>query len=378
MWDGLPATAAWRCGPGSAASGPGWWWSHCPAQGSGVLGLCLVRDAMPDSEAQARTPKIMRFPQPHDPGGRPCLSTHRPRSQPPWPTSPIPTRPNLPTPTPRNCSPASLPSPTRELPVAAATPWSPSWAWPPPRYWQAPGRSPRSPSGPPRRPSRSGPGWVPAATPPTTSPSPPRPPSAEPFLAWTPTRWPAPSAPGWPTRTGRPCLLGPAGGGPWPSTARRCAAPTHPTVTAARCICWRRWSMPPARCWPNGRSAAPPRRSPLSPRSWTGSTLPRSWSPPMRSRPTRRPPNSWWPPSVRTTCFRSRPTSRPCWTAASVCPGTASRCWTAPVTAAMAASRSGPSRRSRSAASASPTPLRSCRSPARPATSTTTLGGARP
>jgi DDE_Tnp_1-associated len=45
-------------------------------------------------------------------------------------------------------------------------------------------------------PSRSGPGWVPAAMPPATSPSPPRPPSAEPFPAWTQTRWPVPSAPG--------------------------------------------------------------------------------------------------------------------------------------------------------------------------------------
>jgi hypothetical protein len=31
VWDGLPApTAATRCAPGSGASGPGWWWSHCP------------------------------------------------------------------------------------------------------------------------------------------------------------------------------------------------------------------------------------------------------------------------------------------------------------------------------------------------------------
>jgi len=29
---------------------------------------------------------------------------------------------------------------------------------------------------------------------------------------------------------------------------------------------------------------------------------------PMRSRPTRRPPSSWWPKSTRTTCSRSRPT----------------------------------------------------------------------
>jgi hypothetical protein len=76
--------------------------------------------------------------------------------------------------------------------------------------------------------------------------------------------------------------------------------------------------------------------------------------------------------------FQVRPTSRPCWTAASACPGNASPSWTAPATAVMAASRSGPSRPSASTTSGSPTPPRSCRSPARPATSTTTLGGARP
>jgi hypothetical protein len=58
--------------------------------------------------------------------------------------------------------------------------------------------------------------------------------------------------------------------------------------------------------------------------------------------------------------FVVRPTSPPCWTAASACPGTASPSWTAPATAATAASRSGPSRRSRSASSGSPTPPRSC------------------
>ena len=31
LWDGLPAHPARRWVPGCAASGPGWWWSHCPA-----------------------------------------------------------------------------------------------------------------------------------------------------------------------------------------------------------------------------------------------------------------------------------------------------------------------------------------------------------
>src|SRR5512133_4019199 len=43
---------------------------------------------MPDSERQARTPRIMWFPQPHDPDGRPCLPTNHPRSQPPGPPHP--------------------------------------------------------------------------------------------------------------------------------------------------------------------------------------------------------------------------------------------------------------------------------------------------
>jgi len=28
---GCPPTAAWQCAPGWPASGPGWWWSRCPA-----------------------------------------------------------------------------------------------------------------------------------------------------------------------------------------------------------------------------------------------------------------------------------------------------------------------------------------------------------
>src|SRR5215216_5773394 len=161
---------------------------------------------MPDSERQARTPRIMRFPQPQDPDGRPCLPTNHPRSQPPWPTSPTPTPSK--TVNSRTCWPTSPASPTRERPVAGATRWSPSWAWPPPRCWPAPGRSPRSPNGLPMRLSPSGPRWALAATSPATSPSPPRPPSAGPFPAWTSTRSPLLSAPGWPPGTGAPVPVG--------------------------------------------------------------------------------------------------------------------------------------------------------------------------
>ena len=82
--------------------------------------------------------------------------------------------------------------------------------------------------------------------------------------------------------------------------------------------------------------------------------------------------------STPTTCSRSRPTSRPCWPAASASHGTASPSWTAPVTAATAASRSALSRPSRSTSSGSPTPPKSSRSPARPATCATIPGGSRP
>jgi hypothetical protein len=45
------------------------------------------------------------------------------------------------------------------------------------------------------------------------------------------------------------------------STARRCAAPN---ATAGKSTCWPRWTTPPAQCWPNARSTAPPARSPPS------------------------------------------------------------------------------------------------------------------
>jgi predicted transposase YbfD/YdcC len=79
---------------------------------------------------------------------------------------------------------------------------------------------------------------------PTTGRSRPRPPSAGPWPAWTPTPWPAPSARGWPTGTG---TLAPPPGGDVRSqwTARPCAAPgAH--QTAARPTFSPRWTTPPA------------------------------------------------------------------------------------------------------------------------------------
>ena len=94
-------------------------------------------------------------------------------------------------------------------------------------------------------------------------------PSAARSAGWTPTPWPPRSAPGSPTAsamTAATALAMPRGGGHgsgrWRSTARPCVAPATPPATAARCTCWRRWTTPAARCWPNSRSAARPKRSP--------------------------------------------------------------------------------------------------------------------
>src|SRR5512132_142376 len=40
------------------------------------------------------------------------------------------------------------------------------------------------------------------------------------------------------------------------------AAPTRLTVTAARCTCWRRWTTPAVRCWPNARVGGAPEEVP--------------------------------------------------------------------------------------------------------------------
>ena len=264
---------------------------------------------------QARTPRIMRFPQPHDPDGRPCLPTHHPRSQPPSPNSP---RPTPPAPGRRSPAPAGLPG-RRPRPAKCS--------WPPPPAGRHPGHGRRRGAGRGavdrrdrrvgRRRASAGPGRA-GRPPPRPRPlhaSRPRPPSAGPLPAWTPTPWPVRSAPGWPT--GSVPVPRPAGGGPWPSTARRLrGARAGQVATAARCTCWRRWTTPAARCWPNARSAAPPRRSPRSTRCWRpgpgrrGGHRRRAADPPRGRRvPGRR-------ASGPTTCLWSRPTSRPCWTAA--------------------------------------------------------------
>jgi hypothetical protein len=62
----------------------------------------------------------MRLPQPHDRDGHPCLPTHHARFQPPWPSSPRPTRSGQPKG--RTCSPTSPRSVTREGPVGSRHP----------------------------------------------------------------------------------------------------------------------------------------------------------------------------------------------------------------------------------------------------------------
>ena len=71
-------------------------------------------------------------------------------------------------------------------------------------------------------------------------------------------------------------------------------------------------------------------------------------------------------PSLATTCWWSRPTSRPCWTAANACPGTACLSWTAPAIAVTVASSCAPSRPSASTTSGSPMPPRSSGHPQDP------------
>jgi hypothetical protein len=67
----------------------------------------------------------------------------------------------------------------------------------------------------------------------------------------------------------------------------------------------------------------------------------------MRCPPTATPPSASSPASRRTTGSRSRPTSRCCWTAVSVWPGTTFPSWTAPATTRPAAWSCAPQGRHR-------------------------------
>jgi hypothetical protein len=140
----------------------------------------------------------MRLPQPHDPDGRPCLPTHHPDPSRPHPTCPRPAPPRQ-----RTAAPAGLPSVPDPraargrrhplvaiLGLAAAAVLAGARSIATIAEWA------------PTRPSRSGPRSAPASRLLATAASRPRPPSAGRFRAWTPTCWPAPSAPGWPPGTG--------------------------------------------------------------------------------------------------------------------------------------------------------------------------------
>ena len=323
---------------------------------------------MPDSGTQARTSRITRFPQPHDSDGRPCLPTHHPRSQPPWPTSPTPTRSNFRTPTPLTCSPTS--------PLSRPA----SCAWPPPPAGRHPGAGRRRGAG--RRavdrrdrrratdapqPVRAALGARPDAPDHFVVP-------AEATIRRTLTRLDADALA--------------AAVGTWlddrdrERDARAGQTRSQPAAGGRH-----RRQDPPRR--PRGRR----RRPPGAPAGLHGPRHPRGASPtPGRRRtprgprlrstagPTRpgrdrghrrRPPD---PPRGRRVPGRrqARPLpvlwqGQPAHPAGALHrPGIASRCWTAPATAATARVEVRTSRPSASTASAFPMPPRSPRSPARP------------
>jgi hypothetical protein len=326
---------------------------------------------------QARTARIMRFSLPHDPDGRPCLPTHHPRSQPPSPNSSTPIPANSTTPRPRTCWPTWPASPTHDPPVAAATRWSPSWAWRPPRCWSGRGRSPRSPSGPPTRPA--GPGR--ARRPPPRSWPLQRPGRghhrphasrlAADVLAGAIGAWLADRDRQRDRDRPGPANLSAGGGRRRQDAARR---PCGGAVTAARCTCSRRWTTKAERCWAKTQSAAPLRRSPRSPRCLSPWTLTAWWSPRRAADPpeaagflvTRKRAHYLFTVKANQPTLLARCAGLP-WHRMPVADRTA--------TAATAASSCAPSRASVSATSGSRTPPRSSRSPARPAARTPTGGG---
>ena len=206
-----------------------------------LLAVCPVGEVGADSVEQVRTSVIMRFSQPHDHSGSPCLLTHHPRSPRAWPRFARPAcskQLNR-----RTCSPIWLPSPTRGSCRAPASAGRHPWA-----------RRCRGPRGcavaaialgpqPQTRPGRSMPRSASVATRSTVGgPSPPRPRSAAPSPGWTPRPSPPRSARGSPTVTTQASGLD---GGRSRSTARRYAAPK-----ASRSTCSPRWTTPLARCSP--------------------------------------------------------------------------------------------------------------------------------
>jgi pimeloyl-ACP methyl ester carboxylesterase len=169
----------------------------------------------------------------------------------------------------------------------------------------------------------------------------PRPPPPDPG-APGPAAWPAPSAPGWPIVTALGSHRG--GHGRWPWTARPYAVPAT-KQTVARSTCW-----PDGPHQPRGAGPTPARRRPRRGlRRAAAAGRARLGRCGGHRRRAADPPagrlGSWSPTSRPTTCWSSRPTNRPCWAAASACPGSACPWGTAPVTAATAASSCAPSRR---------------------------------
>ena len=226
----------------------------------------------------------MRFSQPHDPGGSPCLPTHHPRSRRASPSCghADPLRPaetpdllRLPGHRPRPEGPRGRRHPlVAILALAAAAVLAGARSIAAIAEWAADAPQPvRAALGARRDPAPAAGSAVPAEA------------TIRRTLARLDADALAAAVGAWladrdqrPARQRRRAV---AVDGKTLRGARRAA-------TAARCTCWPRWTTPPARCSPNARSAAPPRRSPPSSRCWPTWTWPAWWSPPTRCRPTRR------------------------------------------------------------------------------------------
>src|SRR5512132_4558935 len=268
---------------------------------------------MPDSERQARTPRIMWFPQPHDPDGRPCLPTNHPRSQPPGP--PHPRRPLQDSEPPHLlASLASVPDPraTRGrrhrlvaiLGLAAAAVLAGARSIAAIAQWAADAPQPvRAALGA----RRDVPGHV--AVP------------AEATIRRTLSRLDpdalAVAVGAWladPDRGPGPGRRRPAAGGGgrrqdagWRPPTRRRRPPGAPAGGDG--------PHQPRGGGPTRASAARPRRCPRSPRCWPHWTSPTSWSPPTPSRPTPRPPGFLVTSNQAHDLLVVKTHQPPCWTA---------------------------------------------------------------